>query len=41
MVAYNISDTMTTSAQYANFMNDQNYQAALAQGWHQITNPQS
>jgi len=40
MVAYNISDTMLTSAQYTNFMNDTNYQAMLAQGWQQITNPQ-
>ena len=41
MVAYNISDTMTMSAQYTNFMNDPNYQAMLAQGWQQITNPQT
>lgn len=39
MVAYNISDSMTTSAQYTNFMGNTNYQAMLAQGWHQITNP--
>jgi Ca2+-binding RTX toxin-like protein len=39
MVAYNISDTMTTSAQYTNFMGNTDYQAMLAQGWHQITNP--
>ena len=40
MVAYNISDTMTMSAQYASFMNDTNYQALLAQGWQPIANPQ-
>ena len=39
MVAYNISDSMTTSAQYTNFMGNTNYQAMLAQGWQQITNP--
>jgi hypothetical protein len=39
MVDYNISDNMTTSAQYTNFMGNTNYQAMLAQGWHQITNP--
>jgi hypothetical protein len=39
MVAYNISDSMTTNAQYTNFMGDANYQAMLTQGWHQITNP--
>jgi hypothetical protein len=32
---------MTTSVQYTNFMNDTNYQAMLAQGWQQITNPQT
>ena len=41
MVAYNISDTMTMSAQYASFMNDPNYQALLAQGWQPIANPQA
>jgi Ca2+-binding RTX toxin-like protein len=40
MVAYNISDSMTTSAQYTNFMGNADYQAMLAQGWQQITNPQ-
>ena len=40
MVAYNISDTMTMSAQYAGFMNDPNYQVLLAQGWQPIANPQ-
>jgi Ca2+-binding RTX toxin-like protein len=39
MVAYNISDSMTTSAQYTNFMGNTDYQAMLAQGWQQITNP--
>ena len=41
MVAYNISDTMTMSAQYTNFMGNTDYQAMLAQGWQQITNPQT
>jgi len=40
MVTYSISDTMTASAQYTNFTGNTNYQAMLAQGWHQITNPQ-
>jgi hypothetical protein len=39
MVAYNISDSMTTSAQYTNFMGNTDYQAMLAQGLHQVTNP--
>jgi|GEM_PF-1166498 len=39
MVAYNISDTMTMSAQHSSFRNDPNYQALLAQGWQPIANP--
>jgi hypothetical protein len=41
MVAYNISDTMTTSAQYTNFIGNTDYQTMLSQGWQQITNPQT
>ncbi len=39
MVAYNISESMTMSAQYASFMNDPNYQALLTQAWQPIANP--
>lgn len=41
MGAHNISDTMTTSAQYTNFMGNTDYQTMLSQGWQQITNTQT